>query len=150
MNLTQINYVHKLIGRSLEESDKARFDVAWKLMEEAHIFSQPFPGVHFYVHLRMLFLGIRVRDYKEIFGQIVRLLLAMPSSFFRVYSIGNTGRSSLSFFSSRPLPSKVALKMQQLEKEEALRIESGGELKKHVRTHPMTREKNMRKKTRKF
>ncbi|WP_415062627.1 DUF3703 domain-containing protein [Bdellovibrio sp.] len=141
MSLSQINYVHKLIVRSLEESDKANFNIAWMLMEEAHIFSQPFAGVHFYVHLRMLFLSIRVRNYKEIFGQTVRLLVAVPSSFFRVYPVGNTGRSSLGIFSSLPLSGRIIAKMQQLEKMEVLRIENGGEVKKYVRMHPIVREK---------
>lgn len=140
MNLMQSRYADRAVIRAKSEIEKDNFELGWKFLEEAHIFSQPDAGMHAYVHWEMFQLAKRQRDNSEIFGQIVRLLLAVPSSVFRVYPSGNNGRSNVGLFSPIPLSRQNEKKMRELEKLEKRRIEEGGgTLKKYQRQHPLTR-----------
>ncbi len=78
MNKARIQYADRLIQQAKSEVKKRDFRLAWKQMEEAHIFSQPFARLHFYVHWEMLILALRERSYREVFGQILRLIVAVP------------------------------------------------------------------------
>ena len=54
------------------------FAVAWQLLEDAHVLSQPLAFSHVRVHVAMLRLGVRTRDRREVVGQLVRLIVAAP------------------------------------------------------------------------
>lgn len=70
-------------------------DAAWAALEEAHILSQPWAGAHVRVHTAMFALAWRLRDRREILGQLVRLSVAGPGSLLGRYPVGNTGRSDV-------------------------------------------------------
>lgn len=139
MNVMRTQYADRAVIRAKSEVQKGNEDLAWKYLEEAHIFAQADPGMHFYVHWEMFLFAKRQRDMKEFLGQFVRLLLAVPSSVLRVYPPGNTGRSNVGLFSAMPLSTKNKKKLQELEVLEKRRIADGGKLKKYQRQHPLTR-----------
>ena len=60
-------------------------------MERAHILGQPYPAEHTAVHWKMLCFGIKLKNTKEITGQIPRLLFGGVKSFVGVIPLGNTG-----------------------------------------------------------
>lgn len=83
------------------------FAVAWQLLEDAHVLSQPLAFTHVRVHMTMLRLGVRTRDRREVVGQLVRLIVAAPGSWSRKYPIGNTGRADVP--ATRPMPIRAGL-----------------------------------------
>lgn len=71
--------------------DEGNLNVSWHHLERAHIFGQPYPWQHTLVHWRMLVFGIRIKNFREIVGQIPRLLVGGVKSFVGRIPVGNTG-----------------------------------------------------------
>ena len=82
---------------------------AWRALERAHILSQALAWPHVRVHWLMLRFAWRQSDTRELVGQLPRLLLAAPGSWFGRAPLGNTGRSTVGIFTSMPLPPDLAL-----------------------------------------
>lgn len=76
----------------------------WHHLERAHILSQSSASRHLGIHLVMFCFAIMRCDFREILGQIPRMILAAPSSLFGKAPSGNTGRSNISMFARKPLP----------------------------------------------
>jgi hypothetical protein len=72
--------------------------LAWHYFQQAHIASQPFAILHFKVHAHMLIFAIQTRNLKEIWGQFLRIILAIPGSVTGKYPKGNPGTSDVSMF----------------------------------------------------
>lgn len=83
------------------------FAIAWELLEDAHVLSQPLAFAHVRVHIAMLRVGVRTRDRREVLGQLFRLIVAAPGSWSRKYPIGNTGRADVP--ATRPMPIRADL-----------------------------------------
>lgn len=83
------------------------FPVAWELLEDAHVLSQPLAFAHVRVHVAMLGVGVRTRDRREILGQMLRLIVAAPGSWSGKYPTGNTGRAEMP--ATRPMPIRADL-----------------------------------------
>lgn len=64
---------------------------AWRHLERAHIIGQPWAIEHTEVHWVMLRFGFKIKDWREIFGQIPRLLIGGVKSFVGKIPVGNTG-----------------------------------------------------------
>ena len=64
---------------------------SWNHLERAHILGQSYPYEHTAVHWKMLRFGIKLKNTKEIIGQIPRLLVGGVKSFVGVIPLGNTG-----------------------------------------------------------
>lgn len=72
------------------------------LLEDAHVVSQPWATWHVRVHGSMLIAGADERDWREVRGQLVRLVVAGPGSAAGRYPVGNTGRARVP--ATRPMP----------------------------------------------
>lgn len=112
----QIAHTERLVQKSKKFAELGNLTRAWSLLEEAHIFSQPFAGVHFYVHWEMLKLATLEASAKEFFGQLARLTLAVPASALGIYPQGNTGRSNVGMFQPMRISPEVQKKIKELEK----------------------------------
>ena len=77
-------------------------------LERVHIVSQPFLGPHLASHGAMLGFAIRRRDWNEVLGQMVRIILAPLGSLTGRLPVGNTGRSNVSAFAPMPIPADLA------------------------------------------
>lgn len=86
--------------RSIQEKRSAD---AFQWLERTHILTQRQPLLHARSHWLMLALGWQVGDYREVAGQIPRILAALLFSNIWV-PIGNTGRSRVSAFRPMPVP----------------------------------------------
>ena len=73
------------------ELDKGNLPLAWRHLERAHILGQPWPREHSHVHWVMLKFGFRIKDTREIVGQIPRLVVGGVKSFVGTIHVGNTG-----------------------------------------------------------
>lgn len=76
--------------------------LAWPLLEQAHILSQPWARPHVRVHLAMFSVAWRTRDRREMTGQLLRTFVAGPGSLTGRYPPGNTGRADVA--ATRPMP----------------------------------------------
>lgn len=92
------------LKKAQDESNSDTIKTAWQHLERAHILSQSFAISHVYVHWRMFILAIRTKDFRELVGQIPRLLLAGPGSLFNRAPRGNTGRSNVGIFTPMEIP----------------------------------------------
>ena len=64
---------------------------AWRHLERAHILGQPWAVEHSEVHWIMLKFGFAIKSWKEIRGQILRLVFGGVKSFVGKIPTGNTG-----------------------------------------------------------
>ncbi len=71
------------------------------LLEKAHLNSQPFAVPHFLVHWKMFKLAFRYKQWREVFGQIPRLLLALPGSWLGRAPKGNVGSTKMGIFEEK-------------------------------------------------
>ncbi|MEO6469434.1 MAG: DUF3703 domain-containing protein [Acidimicrobiia bacterium] len=88
-------------------------NTAWRLLEEAHVLSQPWAWPHVKVHAVMLRLGWRTRDRREVTGQMVRMVVAGPGSLTGRYPEGNTGRARVSATQPMPVPHELRALLDQ-------------------------------------
>lgn len=84
-------HYHQELNDYKKELAKGNLQVAWRHLERAHILGQPWPIEHSEVHWVMLKFGIRIKDTREIIGQIPRLLVGGVKSFVGTIPVGNTG-----------------------------------------------------------
>ncbi len=77
------------------EIAKADFQCAWRQLERAHIIGQPWFVQHTHVHWLMLRFGIKIKNKKEILGQLPRLLFGGVKSFVGKIPVGNTGGANV-------------------------------------------------------
>lgn len=73
------------------EIEKGDYQQAWKRLERAHVLGQPWFVQHTHVHWLMLKFGFKIKDIKEILGQLPRLLVGGIKSFVGKIPTGNTG-----------------------------------------------------------
>ena len=78
-----------------EVYSKNKLQQAWRHLERAHILGQPYPFQHSEVHWLMLKFGIRIKNGKEILGQVPRLLVGGVKSFVGTIPVGNTGGANV-------------------------------------------------------
>lgn len=97
--------MRKDVVEKVEEAEKVKsikgYFPALLLLEEAHILSQPYAIEHFYVHWKMFILALRFRVWKELIGQVPRLLLAIPGSLTGKAPKGNVGSTRMGIFEVR-------------------------------------------------
>ncbi len=58
------------------------FELAWIALQHAHLLGQTAPIAHTIAHWNMLKLAWKQRDMKEIAGQLMPTLLAIPLTLF--------------------------------------------------------------------
>lgn len=75
--------------------DKAYYQQAWRHLERAHILGQAYPIAHTAVHWEMLKFGVQLKDWKEVTGQLPRLLVGGVKSFVGHIPVGNTGGANV-------------------------------------------------------
>ena len=82
------------------------YSVCFPHLERAHIVSQQMTGRHVYVHWLMLVAGFRRGDYREVLGQIPRMVASLLFSRLWVPR-GNTGRARVSALQPMPIPADL-------------------------------------------
>lgn len=107
--------VQEYIDESKVATHSDHLDLAWKSLEKAHIVSQPSAFLHTKVHWIMLLLAWKTFDWKEVWGQIFRFIVAAPGSLIGNYPRGNTGRSNVSAFQKMDISDDLANLLRQIE-----------------------------------
>ena len=83
------------------------FRSGWHHLERAHILGQPYPYHHTLVHWKMLLIGIKIKNRREIVGQIPRLLVGGVKSFVGEIPVGNTGGANVPPLKSMKIPADL-------------------------------------------
>jgi Protein of unknown function (DUF3703) len=94
------------VGQANEALRRDDFGAAFKHLERAHVLAQRMTVRHTYIHWRMLVAGLRRRDYREVVGQIPRMLASVLFSKLWVPR-GNSGRARVSAFKPMPVPADL-------------------------------------------
>lgn len=89
------------------EFDKKHYQQSWRHLERAHILGQPYPVAHTAVHWKMLKFGIKIKNGKEIIGQIPRLLVGGVKSFVGKIPVGNTGGANVPPLQPMEIPDEL-------------------------------------------
>jgi hypothetical protein len=72
-------------------------------LERAHVLAQRWTLRHSHVHWLMLRAGLKQRDYREVAGQVPRMIASFL--FSRIWiPIGNTGRARVNALKPMPVP----------------------------------------------
>jgi hypothetical protein len=95
---------HEEIKAACDARDQRHAAAEWTHLERAHILSQPMARPHLITHQRMFSAAWRRRDRRELVGQLLRLLLAVPGTLSGRYPVGNTGGTDVSAFAPMPIP----------------------------------------------
>jgi len=88
-------------------------EVAWRHLERAHILGQAWPKEHTHVHWVMMKFGFRIKNTKEILGQIPRLLIGGVKSFVGEIPVGNTGGANVPPLKPMEIPDDIKSILQQ-------------------------------------
>ncbi|EKN0216425.1 DUF3703 domain-containing protein [Pseudomonas sp. NPDC077186] len=94
--------------QALREKDEAG---TFPWLERAHILSQRMPVLHARSHWLMLRAGWQLRDYREVLGQVPRIIAALLFSWIWV-PLGNTGRARVSAFAPMPVSQELQRLLQ--------------------------------------
>jgi len=86
---------------------EGNFVHAWQHLERAHIIGQAYPLEHSYAHWLMLRFGIAIKDWREVVGQIPRLLIGGVKSFVGEIPVGNTGGANVPPLRSMSIPEDI-------------------------------------------
>jgi hypothetical protein len=97
---------HILDEVSLADSSGSSSE-AFRHLERAHVLGQAITYEHTRVHWRMLKIGLRRRDLREIFGQVIRISGAATKTPFGIYPTGNTGGADVYFFQRMAIPADL-------------------------------------------
>lgn len=100
-------YFEAEIKQYTTEFDSGNLSKAWNHLERAHIIGQKYPFAHTMVHWKMLQFGIRIKNGKEIIGQIPRLLVGGVKSFVGKIPVGNPGGANVPPMKSFPIDPEI-------------------------------------------
>ncbi|WP_422360897.1 DUF3703 domain-containing protein [Reichenbachiella sp.] len=89
---------------------------AWYHLERAHIIGQRYPFQHTETHWKMFLLGIQTGNFKEIVGQVIRLIFGAPLSLVNKIPVGNVGSSRVSMTRPQPIPEDLQKLLAGVEK----------------------------------
>lgn len=84
---------------------------SWQALERAHVLAQSQALQHIRIHLLMLVFAMRRGDWREVVGQIFRLILAPIGSVSGTAPLGNTGGADVSAFKPMPISEELRRKL---------------------------------------
>lgn len=93
--------IKELIRECKVTQKSSGYYAALECLEQAHLKSQPFAIPHFIVHFEMFKLALHFKQWKEVMGQIPRLILAMPGSWLGKAPKGNVGSTKMGIFEEK-------------------------------------------------
>ena len=88
-------YFQQELEQYKNELAKSNLQLAWNHLERSHVIGQAWFKQHTYVHWLMFRFGVKIRNKREILGQLPRLLFGGVKSFVGVIPTGNTGGANV-------------------------------------------------------
>ena len=109
-------YIDEELRLADEFAARGELDRAFEHLERAHVLGQSLTFEHTRVHWRMLKIGWKRRDLREILGQIFRIGGASTKTPLGIYPVGNTGGANVSPFKSMPIEKDLQLILEAAER----------------------------------
>jgi hypothetical protein len=81
---------------------------AFRHLERAHVLGQGSTVQHVRTHIRMLLWGVRRHNFKEILGQLVRIVGAATKTWLGLVPFGNTGGANVNALKPMPIAADLA------------------------------------------
>ncbi|HEU4496618.1 MAG TPA: DUF3703 domain-containing protein [Flavobacterium sp.] len=100
-------YYQKELNDFKYNFQNGNLQVSWNHLERAHVIGQAYPLEHSYVHWKMLQFGFKIKNGREVLGQIPRLLVGGIKSFVGHIPVGNTGGSNIPPLKSLPIKDDI-------------------------------------------
>ena len=85
-----------------------RLQQAWRHLERAHIIGQRYPLAHSLVHWKMLQFGWKIKNFREVIGQLPRLAVGGVKSFVGKIPVGNPGGANVPPLQPYPIPEEIS------------------------------------------
>ncbi|MEC6823953.1 DUF3703 domain-containing protein [Photobacterium piscicola] len=101
-------YIKREMMRSYRAQKKGDVAAAFRHLENAHVLGQESTYWHVKVHYLMLCWALKQRDFKEITGQLVRIIGAVCLTAIDSAPIGNTGGSNVHALKVMPISAEHA------------------------------------------
>lgn len=90
---------------------------AFQHLENAHILGQASTALHVSAHYHMLRWALHQHDWREVAGQVLRILGAASKTAIGLVPSGNTGGSNISPFARLPIRDDLAAKIRRAKAE---------------------------------
>lgn len=87
--------VNKELDLANKTFESGELQTSWRHLERAHILGQAWPFEHTQAHWHMIRFAFRIKNTKEIIGQIPRLLIGGVKSFVGEIPLGNSGGANV-------------------------------------------------------
>ena len=114
--------VFEQLVANFENSADQTPELRWRWLMAAHIVGQLYIGLHWRNHVAMLGFALRNRDYPEVAGQLLRLVLVPLGHLLGKLPAGNIGRATVNAFHPMPLDPS----MQRLISDTRKQVSHGG------------------------
>lgn len=101
--------VNKELHLAKQTFTQGELQTSWRHLERAHILGQAYPIEHSQAHWQMLLFAFKIKNTKEIIGQIPRLLVGGIKSFLGEIPLGNTGGANVPPLTAMEIPSDLNL-----------------------------------------
>lgn len=101
--------VNKELQLAYHAFEKGERTISWRHLERAHILGQSYPIEHTIVHWQMIRFGFKIKNAREITGQIPRLFFGGIKSFIGKIPLGNTGGSDVPSLKPMEIPNDLLL-----------------------------------------
>lgn len=95
--LKELKFYHD--SRSIKNHEKCLLHLG-----RAHIIAQGRWYHHFYIHFLMFEYAWSRKDFKELFGQTIRMIATVPGNMSGKLPKGNVGWSSVGLLTKMPIP----------------------------------------------
>lgn len=106
-------HVEEELLLSKQVFEKKEFQKAWRHLERAHILGQAWPVEHTRSHWHMMRFAFKLKNTKEILGQLPRLLVGGVKSFVGEIPVGNSGGANVPPLKPMEIPEDLKLILDQ-------------------------------------
>lgn len=96
--------LHNEIRLYSEARVKNDHNACFEHLSRAHIISQLSWIHHLYVHFLMYKYACSRKDYKEVKGQVLRMIVTIPGHILKKIPSGNIGWTTIGLTETRPIP----------------------------------------------
>ncbi len=96
-------YVEQELHLAAQARENNQPLIEFQYLENAHVLGQGSTYHHVKVHVLMLLWGVRQRSFRELWGQLFRIIGAATKTAVGLVPSGNTGGSNISPFATLPL-----------------------------------------------
>ncbi len=107
MNPTVRTAYQSSLASALAAEQRGDLESAFSDLERAHILGQRYLVPHIVTHLRMLRIGWKRRDRREVVGQVLRLVATVPGFLSGWVPKGNPGGANVSALKPVPVPPEL-------------------------------------------